>query len=74
MVSFTQAFFFFPKIKSTSRGFPGGPVVETSSSNPGVAGLIPGWGTKIPHTSKNQNIKQKEYCNKFSKDIENGPH
>ena len=53
---------------------PGGPVVETSSSNPGVAGLIPGWGTKIPHTSKNQNIKQKEYCNKCSKDIENGPH
>ena len=27
--------------------FPGGPVVETS--NAGVAGLIPGWGAKIPH-------------------------
>ena len=23
---------------------------------------------------KNQNIKQKQYCDKFSKDLKNGPH
>ena len=48
--------------------FPGGPGVKTSPSNAGGAGLIPGQGVKIPHTSwpKNQNIKQKQYCNKFS--------
>ena len=57
------------------RDFPG-PVVKTSSSNAGGAGLIPGQGAKIPHASrpKNQNIKQKQYCNKFNKDFKNGPH
>ena len=56
--------------------FAGGPVVKTSSSNAGVVGSIPGWGAKIPHAQrpKNQNIKQKQYCNKFSKDFKNGPH
>ena len=51
--------------------FPGDPVVKTSPSN-----SIPGQGAKIPHTSwpKNQNIKQKQYCNKFNKDFKNGPH
>ena len=30
----------------------------------------------MPHASwpKKQNIKQKQYCNKFSKDFKNGPH
>ena len=30
----------------------------------------------IPHASrpKEQNIKQKEYCNKFNKDFKNGPY
>ena len=28
--------------------FPGGPVVKTSPSNTGVAGLIPGAGARIP--------------------------
>ena len=57
-------------------GFPGGPVVKISSSNAGDVGSIPGWGTKIPHASwpKNQNIKQKQCCNKFNKDFKNGPH
>ena len=34
----------------------------------GGAGLIPGPGDKIPHVSwpKNQNIKQKQYGNKFN--------
>ena len=41
-------------------GFPGCPVVETSPSNTGGGGSIPGWGTKISHASwpKNRNIKQ----------------
>ena len=58
------------------RDFPGGPVVETLHSNAGGVGSIPGGGTKIPHASrpKNQNIKQKQYGNKFNKDFKNGPH
>ena len=39
-------------------------------------GSIPGLGARIPHASwpKKQNIKQKQYCNKFNKDFKNGPH
>ena len=53
------------------RDFPGGPVVKTSPSNAGVAGSISGQGAKIPHAPrpKNQNVKQKQYCNKFDKDL-----
>ena len=49
--------------------YPGGPVVKILPSNAGGTGSIPGWGTKIPHTSwpKNQNMKQKQYGNKFNK-------
>ena len=56
--------------------FPAGPVVKTSPSNAGGDGSIPGWGAKIPHAlrPKNQNIKQKQYCNEFDKDFKNGPH
>ena len=44
-----------------NRDFPGGPAVKTSPSNAGAVGLIPGWGTKIPHAlwSKNQNIENR---------------
>ena len=58
------------------RDFPGGPVVGTLPSNAGGAAPIPGQGVGIPHAScpKNQNIKQKQYCNKFNKDLKNGPH
>ena len=51
-------------------------MVKTSPSNAGGTGLIPGRGAKIPHASqpKNQNIKQKQYCNEFNKDFRNGPH
>ena len=37
----------------------------------GGEGSIPGQGVKIPHAlgPKNQNIKQKQYCNKFNKDF-----
>ena len=39
-------------------------------------GCFPSWEAKIPHPSwpKNQNMKQKQYCNKFNKDFKNGPH
>ena len=42
----------------------------------GGEGSIPGQGVKIPHAlePKSQNIKQKQYCNKFNKDLKNGPH
>ena len=51
-------------------------MVKTLPSNIGGAGSIPGRGAKIPHASrpKNQNIKQKQYCNRFSKDFKSGPH
>ena len=40
------------------------------------ASLIPGWGARIPHTSpsKNQNLKQKQYCNKFNNDFKKLVH
>ena len=45
-------------------------MVKTLPSGAGGAGSIPGWGAKIPNAlwPKNQNIKQKQYCNKFKKD------
>ena len=33
------------------QGFPGGAVVENPPANAGDTGLIPGQGTKIPHTT-----------------------
>ena len=37
---------------------------------------IPGWGAKVSPASwpKNQNRKQKQYCNKFNKDFKSGLH
>ena len=54
-----------------SRDFPGSPVVKTLPSNAGGVGLIPGWGTEIPHVShpKKKKSKHKQYCNKFNKDL-----
>ena len=51
-------------------------MVKTSPYNVGGAGLIPGWGAKIPHAlgPKTQNIKQEQYCNKFNKEFKNCPH
>ena len=51
-------------------------MVKTLPSNAGGVGLIPGLGTKTPHAvrPKKQNIKQKQYCNKFNQDFKNGPH
>ena len=63
-------------MKVTYWDFPYGPVVENKPSNVGGAGSIPGWGAKMPQAlwPRNQNIKQKQYCNKFNKDHKNGPH
>ena len=46
-------------------------MVKTLASNAEGAGPIPIWGAKIPHDlwPKNQNRKQKQYCNKFNKDF-----
>ena len=43
-------------------------MVKTLPSSAGGVGLIPGQGAKIPRAlrPKNQNIKQKPYCNKVS--------
>ena len=61
--------------KRHTRNFPAGPVIKTSPSNAQGASLILGQGARITHGlwPKKQNIKQKQYCNKFSKDFGNGP-
>ena len=57
----------------TTGDFPRGPVLKTLPFNSGGMGSIPGGETKIPHASqpKKQNIKQKQYSNKFHKDFKN---
>ena len=46
---------------------PSGPVNKNSPSNAGESGLIPGWGTKIPHAlgqlSRQVTTKEPVYCN-----------
>ena len=44
-------------------------MVETSPSKAGGAYLIPGWELSSHVPCDQRNIKQKQYCNKFSKDI-----
>ena len=55
---------------------PDGPVVRTLPSNAGGTSSIPGGGAKIQHPlmSKNQNIQQKQYCNKFNKNFKKLVH
>ena len=55
----------------TSGDFPGGPVVETSSSSAGGAGSIPDGRAKIPHVPRPKKKKNKAevYRNKFNKDF-----
>ena len=36
----------------TLEDFPGGPVVRNLPRNEGDTGVIPGWGTKIPHATE----------------------
>ena len=51
-------------------------MAKNPPSSAGGVGLVPGRGTKILHASwpKNHNIKQKQFCNKFKKDLKNGPY
>ena len=39
-----------------------------------VQSLVGELRSPMPRGQKNQNIKQKQYCNKFNKDFKNGPH
>ena len=38
----------------------------------GVWVLVAELGSHMPYSQKNQNIKQKQNCNKFNKDFKNG--
>ena len=51
-------------------------MVKASLSSAREESFIPGQGAKILDGSrpKTQNIQQKQYCNKLSKDFKNGPH
>ena len=55
-------------LKFISWDFLGDPVVKTSPSNAGGAGLIPGWRVKIPYASQpnNQNTKQEQHYKRFN--------
>ena len=76
----TEKRLFQEKIKLQSKhivgNFLGSPMVKTSPSNGAGTGSIPGWRAKMPRASRpeNQNRRQKQYCNKFNKDLKNGPH
>ena len=39
-----------------------------------VQSLVREMRSHMPHGQKYQNIKQKQYCNKFNEDFKNGPH
>ena len=56
--------------------FPGSPVVKFSPSNTGDVSSIPGREAKIPHVlgPKKRKMKQKQYCNKFNKDLKKIVH
>ena len=64
----------FHSSKVARWDFPSGPVVQTSAFSAGC-GFSPCRGAKIPLAwqPKPHNIKQKQYCSKFSKDFKNGP-
>ena len=51
-------------------------MVKTSPSNAGNVGWIPNWRLNMPQGlhSKPKTEKQKQRCNKFNKDLKNGPH
>ena len=43
-------------VRTLLMDFPGGLVAKAPPSNAGDPGLIPGWGTKIPHASGQLNL------------------
>ena len=47
-----------PELNLNFRDLPSNPVVETSPSNAGGTGSIPGWGTKVPHVLKPKKINK----------------
>ena len=58
------------------RDFSGSPVLKSLPSNAKGAGSILGQGAKITHAlqPKHQDIKQKQYCNKFNKNFKNSAY
>ena len=58
-------------LKNEYRDLPGSPLGKTSLFNAGGIDVVPGQRAKIPRASqpKNQNMKQKKYCDKFNKDL-----
>ena len=54
------------------RDFPGGPVIKTSLSNGDGGSSVPQRELRFPDASwpKNRIIKQKQYCNRFSKHLQ----
>ena len=62
-------------INEDTWGLPWWSMVKTSS-NAGVWvwSLVRELGSHMPFGQKNKNMKQKQYCSKFNKDLENGPH
>ena len=65
--------FWFPELFTLKKNwdFPSGPVVKTLPSNAVGRGSNSGPGTMFPPVfwPENQNIKQKQYYNKFDKDF-----
>ena len=58
---------------SSSKDFPGGPVVKNLPCNAGDMGLIPGWGTKIPPASEQLSLQALEQ-HKILRDAVKTPH
>ena len=61
------------------QDFPSGPVFKTLPSSSGGAGANPGGGAEMPpalqpKTNQRNVTKPKQNCNKFNKDLKNGPH
>ena len=53
---------------------PGGPMAKKLPCNArGDMGSIPDWWAKT-HLPENQNLKQKQYCDRLNKDFKNVPH
>ena len=50
--SLKREVFIWTRFGRQCRGFPGGPVVKNLPCTAGDLGLIPGWGTKIPHATE----------------------
>ena len=60
----------------TYWGLPWQSVVKTSASSVGgvVRSLVSELRSHMHYSQKKQNVKQKQYCNKFNKDFKNGTH